>query len=350
MRGQPPIVWDRAEGCSVFDAYGNQWLDFSSGVLITNAGHGHPRIAEAIRRQVEKPLLTTYCFPNRPRIELVEKLASLAPRPGYKAFLLSTGGEGTECALKLMRTFGLRRGGIEKSVIVSFADAFHGRTMGAQQLGGTPAGKAWIKNLDAEIVHVPFPDGFRCVDTGFGLFEATLAQQKIEPRNVAGVIAETYQGAGPNFMPKAYAQALRQWCDRQDALLCFDEVQAGFGRCGTLWGFELYGVIPDLFCLGKGISSSLPISAVIGRQDVMDLYGPNEMTSTHSGNAVCCAAALASIETIFEEKLIENAARLGPVLKQELAAIKEKFPMSSDLRRPKGLVGGLLVVKPGTRA
>ena len=135
MRGQPPIVWDRAEGCSVFDAYGNQWLDFSSGVLITNAGHGHPRIVEAIRRQIDKPLLTTYCFPNKPRIELVQKLASIAPKPDYKVFLLSTGGEGTECALKLMRTYGLRRGGNKKSVIVSFVDAFHGRTMGAQQIG-----------------------------------------------------------------------------------------------------------------------------------------------------------------------------------------------------------------------
>src|SRR5208283_4490814 len=153
MRGQPPIVWDRAEGCSVFDAFGNQWLDFSSGVLITNAGHGHPRIAAAIRRQIDKPLLTTYCFPNQPRIELVEKLASIAPRPGYKVFLLSTGGEGTECALKLMRTFGQRKCGIKKSVIVSFVDGFHGRTMGAQQMGGTPAGRGWIKNLDPEIVH-----------------------------------------------------------------------------------------------------------------------------------------------------------------------------------------------------
>ncbi len=163
------------------------------------------------------------------------------------------------------------------------------------------------------------------------------------------MIAETYQGVGPNFMPKAYAQALRQWCDRHDAILCFDEVQAGFGRCGTLWGFELYGIVPDLFCLGKGISSSLPISAVVGRPDVMDLYGPNEMTSTHSGNPICCAAALASIETIFAEKLIENAARLGPVLKRELAAIQREFPRVVGFAPAEGLVGGLLVVKPGTK-
>lgn len=349
MRGQPPIVWDRAEGHSVYDAYGNQWLDFSSGVLITNAGHGHPKIIEAIRREIDKPLLTTYCFPNMPRIQLVQKLVSIAPKPDYKVFLLSTGGEGTECALKLMRTYGLRHGGPDKSIIVSFDDAFHGRTMGAQQMGGSPAGKAWVKNLDPEIVQVPFPDGFRCEDTRFDLFEKTLAQRDISPRHVTGVIAETYQGAGPNFMPKAYAQALRQWCDRHGALLCFDEVQAGFGRCGTQWGFELYEVVPDLFCLGKGISSSLPISAVIGRPDVMDLYGPNEMTSTHSGNAVCCAAALANIEAILSEKLIENAARLGAVLKQELSAIKAAFPRVVGFAPSEGLVGGLLVVKPGTK-
>ncbi|MGW8258180.1 MAG: aspartate aminotransferase family protein [Thermoguttaceae bacterium] len=349
MRGQPPIIWDRAQGCSVFDAYGNQWLDFSSGVLIANAGHGHPRIAAAIRRQIDKPLLTTYCFPNKPRIELVQKLVALAPKPDYKVFLLSTGGEGTECALKLMRTSGMRRSGGSKSVIVSFNDAFHGRTMGAQQMGGAPSGKAWIKNLDPEIVHVPFPDGFRCADTSFDLFEATLAKLKVNPQNVAGVISETYQGAGPNFMPKAYAQALRKWCDRHGALLCFDEVQAGFGRCGKLWGFNLYDVVPDLFCLGKGISSSLPISAVVGRSEVMDLYGPNEMTSTHSANPICCAAALANIEAILSEKLIENAARLGPVLQGELASIKDEFPGVVGFAPAEGLVGGVLVIKPGTK-
>ena len=349
MRGQPPIIWDRAEGCGVFDAYGNQWLDFSSGVLVTNAGHGHPNIVAAIRKQIDRPLLTTYCFPNQPRIDLVQKLASLAPKHNYKVFLLSTGGETTECALKLMRTYGQSRAGAKKTVIVSFGDAFHGRPMGAQQLGGSPAGKAWIKNLDPEIVHIPFPDGFRCEDTGFALFEKTLAEQNIDPSHVAGVISETYQGVGPNFMPKPYAQALRQWCDRNDALLCFDEVQAGFGRCGTLWGFELYGVVPDLFCLGKGVSSSLPISAVIGRPDVMDLYGPNEMTSTHSGNPVCCAAALANVETILSEKLIQNAARLGPLLKQKLTELKDEFPRVIGFAPSEGLVGGLLMVHPGTK-
>jgi len=349
MRGQAPLIWDRAEGINVYDAYGNMWLDFSSGVLITNAGHGHQKIADAIIEQAQKPLLTTYCFANKPRIELVQKLVALAPPGLSKVFLLSTGAESTECTLKLMRTYGRKQGGDDKSIIVSYLDSFHGRSLGAQQMGGAAAGKAWIKNLDPEIVHVPFPDGFRCEDISFELFKKTLAELNVNPDHVAGVISETYQGAGPNFMPAEYAKDLRQWCDKHGALLCFDEVQAGFGRCGIMWGFELYDVVPDLFCMGKGISSSLPISGVIGRQEVMDIYGPNEMTSTHSGNPVCCGAALANIKVIEEENLIENAAKVGSILQQELQAIRQDFSDIIGSAPGVGLVAGLLMVKKGTK-
>lgn len=349
MRGQPPVIWDRAEGVNVYDAYGNMWLDFSSGVLVTNAGHGSKKIADAIISQASKPLLTTYCFGNQPRLKLVQKLVWLAPQQLNKVFVLSTGAETTECALKLMRTYGRKMSTDDKSIIVSFENAFHGRTLGAQQMGGSVGGKAWIKNLDPEIVHVPFPDGFLCEDTGFELFEKTLARLGVEPDNVAGVISETYQGVGPNFMPKKYAKDLRKWCDKYGALLCFDEVQAGFGRCGTMWGFELYDVLPDLFCIGKGLSSSLPISAVIGKEKVMDLFGPNEMTSTHSGNPICCAAALASIEVIEQEKLVENAAKVGRVLQEHLQPIKSEFSETIGFAPGAGLVAGLLMVKKGSK-
>lgn len=348
MRGQPPIIWHRSKGINVFDAYGNMWLDFSSGVLITNAGHSAKRIVDAIVKQATESLLTSYCFPNEPRIKLVQRLVSLAPKGLNKVFLLSTGSEGIECALKLMRTYG-RKINNDKSIIVGFNDAFHGRTLGAQQMGGVPGGKAWIKNLDPEIVQVPFPNGFRCEDTSFELFEKSLARLGVKADNVAGVISETYQGGGPYFMPKQYARNLRAWCNKHGALLCLDEVQAAFGRCGKQWGFELYGIVPDLFCLGKGISSSLPISAVIGKQKVLDLYGPNEMTSTHSGNAVCCAAALSSIETIEKERLIQNAAKVGKVLQAELQAIMQEFSDVIGFAPGAGLVGGLQAVKKGTK-
>lgn len=349
MRGQAPLVWDRAERFSVYDANGNMWLDFSSGVLIANAGHGRKEIAQAIMDQVSKPLLTTYCFPNDPRVKLSQKLASLAPEGLDKVFLLSTGSEGTECALKLMRTYGQKLGGPDKAVIVSFDRSFHGRTMGSQQMGGSPQGKAWIKNLDPEIVQVPFPDGFFTEDTSFELFEKSLADKGIEPDRVAGVISETYQGGGADLMPMEYAQALRRWCDEHDALLCCDEVQAGFGRCGSLWGFQLYDIVPDLFCCGKGISSSLPISAVIGKPKVLDLYGPNEMTSTHSGNPLCCAAALANVELILAEGLVENSAKVGAAMHEALAGICRDFPAVVPVCHGAGLVAGLHIVKPNTR-
>ena len=345
MTGQPPVLWDHGEGASVFDQWGNQWIDWSSGVLITNAGHNHPKIRRAIIEQAEKGLLTSYCFPNEPRARLAELLVELTPPSLDKAFILTTGSETVECCLKLMRTYGLQKGGKKKITIVSFENAFHGRTLGAQMLGGIAKLKEWIVNLDPNIVQVPFPDGFRTTDTSFSLFEKKLAEQGVDPADVAGVILESYQGGGAGFAPAEYIKALRQWCDKHGALLTFDEVQAGFGRTGTLFGFEHYGVIPDMICLGKGISSCLPVSAVVGRDEVMNLYGPNEMTSTHTGNPICAAAAAANIRVITEEGLVENAARMGELLHDSLHGLQNKYDSVIGSVQGKGLVAGVHMVK-----
>jgi 4-aminobutyrate aminotransferase-like enzyme len=348
MQGQPPVVWDRAEGFQVYDAWGNQWIDWSSGVLIANAGHGRREIAEAIARQASAKLLTNYCFPSEIRSRLVEKLAGLLPEPLKKIFLLTTGSETVECAIKLCRSYGLKAGGRGKHVIVSYDKAFHGRTLGSQQAGGIPALKDWIVNLDPGFVQVPFPDGFRTTDNSFEAFERALREQHVEPRNVAGVILETYQGGSAAFAPTAYMQQLRQWCTSHQALLVCDEVQAGFGRTGALWGFEHYGIVPDLALFGKGMSSSLPISAVASRPDVMDLHPAGSMTSTHSGNPVCCAAALASIELVVNENLAENARRLGAILHERLCALQSGFPQIGTVAG-KGLVAGVACVKDETK-
>ncbi len=348
MRGQPPVVWDRAEGFQVYDRWGNQWIDWSSGVLIANAGHGRREIAEAIAAQASARLLTTYCFPSEVRERLLEKLAAVLPEPLKKIFLLTTGSETVECAIKLCRSHGVKTGGREKHVIVSYDNAFHGRTLGSQQAGGIPALKEWIVNLDPGFVQVPFPDGFRSTENSFEGFERALSERKVEPRNVAGVILETYQGGSAAFAPVHYMQALRQWCASHKALLVCDEVQAGFGRTGTLWGFEHYGIVPDLALFGKGMSSSLPIAAVAGRADVMDLYAPGTMTSTHTGNPVCCAAALASLELILREKLAENSARLGAVLHDRLHALDCRHPQIGRTDG-KGLVAGVACVLPGRK-
>ncbi|MEW5974569.1 MAG: aspartate aminotransferase family protein [Acidobacteriota bacterium] len=349
MSGQPPVIWDRAEGVNVFDRWGNMWLDWSSGVLITNAGHGRREIVEAIKRQAEVPLLTNYCFPSEIRSQLVEKLAEVSPEPLKKVFLLTTGSETVECAIKLARTHGIRRSGRQKIGIVSFEKAFHGRTLGAQMVGGIPSLKEWIVNLDPAMVQVPFPDGFRTEDVSFGLFERSLQQRGMKPDQVAGVILETYQGGGASLAPKEYIQELRRWCDTHGVLLIFDEVQAGFGRTGKFFGFEHYEVVPDLACFGKGISSSLPISAVIGRSEVMDLYAPGTMTSTHTGNPVCVAAALANLEIILKEKLVENARRIGGILHCKLAGLKNKYPSYIGAHHGMGLVAGLHMTRKNSR-
>ena len=346
MRGQPPIVWDRAEGFQVSDAWGNQWIDWSSGVLISNAGHGRPEIADAIANQARAHLLTSFSFANEPRARLVERLVSILPEPLKKVFLYSIGSEAVECALKMARTWGVKTGGRSKHVIVSFDKAFHGRTLGAQMAGGIPELKQWIVNLDPGFVQVPFPDGFRTHDSSFDVFERSLREKGIEPANVAGVILETYQGGSSAFAPVQYMKALRQWCTGHKALLICDEIQAGFGRTGTLWGFEQYGIVPDLAVFGKGISGSLPVSAVAGRPEVLDQYPPLSMTSSHAGNPVCCAAALASVDLIVNERLADRARDTGALMHKRLNAIAARYPQIGCVAG-KGLVAGLACVRPG---
>lgn len=346
MQGQPPVVWDRAEGFQVYDAWGNKWLDWSSGVLITNAGHGRREIIEAISAQAHHGLLTNYCFPSAVRAALAERLVSLLPPPLAKVFILTTGSETVEFAIKISRMHGQHVGGRSKNVIVSFEKAFHGRTLGSQQAGGIPALKEWIGNLDPGFVQVPFPDGFWTPDTSFDHFERSLADQGVSPNQVCGVIMETYQGGTAAFAPVEYVKTLRDWCTGHQALLAFDEVQAGFGRTGRFWGFEHYGVVPDLTTWGKGISSSLPISAIAGRADLMDLPGPGSASSTHTGNPVCCAAALANIDVLLKEDLAAQAARLEGVLHAGLRAIQQEFPQAGFLAG-KGLVAGLACIQPG---
>jgi len=350
MRGMPPIVWDRAEDYYIWDKYGNQWIDWSSGVLVTNAGHGVKEVREAVIAQVQSGLLHNYVFPSEERAELTELLASLAPEGLKKIFLLTTGSEATECAIKLSRSHGIKVGGRGKIGIIGFERGFHGRTLGSQQAGGMAGQKNWIVNEDPAIITVPFPDGYWQQDVSFDAFLQAIAARGLKAENIAGVMMETYQGVGPDFAPVEYVKKLAQWCKDHQIVLTFDEVQAGFGRTGKFWAFEHYdGVTPDLICCGKGISSSLPLSAVIGRVEIMDQFGPGSMTSTHTGNPVCCAAAMAAIRKILNEKMTENAAALEKPLLEALKKIQAKHPQVIGHVTAKGLVGGMQTVKAGTK-
>ena len=348
MGGQPPVIWHHGQGVSVFDPYGNKWLDFSSGVLVTACGHGRAEIVQAIQATAGQGLCHAYCFPTEIRGKLIEKLTAMLPPPLSRVFLLTTGSEAVECCIKLARTQGLQIGGKKKSILVTFENAFHGRTLGSQLAGGSAALKSWIGDLDPRFVQVPYPDGFRQTDVSFDVFEASLAAQGVDADEVCGVMSETYQGGNAALMPAAYAQALRAWCDAHQAVLIFDDIQAGFGRTGAPFGFSHFGIVPDLAACGKGISGGMPLSAVIGTDELMRLYGPGEMTSTHSANPICAAAALANLEVIEKEKLIENAAQLGPVLADGAKRIQQASGGRIGHFASIGLVACVQFTKPGT--
>ncbi len=350
MAGQPPVVWHKAEGATVSDRWGNRWIDWSSGVLITNAGHGHPAIREAIREELDRPLLATYVFPHEGRATLVRMLSELSPDPkAYLAFLLSTGSEATENCIKLSKTYALEKHGPAKKYFVSFNNAFHGRTMGAQLAGGMGRLKTWMGACDPSFVQVPFPDGYKTEDVSFDLFLKTLKEKGISPSEIAGVMTESYQGVGPDFLPVEYAKKLESFCREHDIVLTMDEVQSGFGRTGKMFCYQHYGITPDLIACGKGISSSLALAAVIGRTDIMSLYPPGSMTSTHSASPLAVAAAIANLKVIKDEGLVERAARIGEWFIPELRRIQGLYPSVLGCCQGKGMVAGIQAVKAGTR-
>lgn len=348
VQGQPPLIWDRAEGFQVYDLYGNKWLDWSSGVLVANVGHAPQEMRDRIIELTEKGQLFSYCFPAENRIRLAKKLVELTPAKLNKAYLLSTGSETTECAIKLSRAHGISKHGRKKVGIVSFHSAFHGRTMGAQQAGGSPEAKAWIGNLDPGFLQVPFPDGYLCQDTSFEVFLRSLKEQKVTPEDIAGVIIEPYQGGIVSLADSNYMKRLRAWCDAHDVILTIDEVQSGFGRTGKLFAFEHFGIEPDLLCLGKAISGSLPLAALVGRSDLLDQFPPGSMTSTWGGHSLACGAALVGLDILLEQDLVSNSARLGAYCCDRFLQLKARYSENIGAVHGAGLVWGIHIIDTET--
>ena len=361
MSGQPLVVWDHAEGYNVYDKYGNKWIDFSSGVMMANVGHGNPEVQAAVREVLEKPLMCTYLFPSEERMRAAAAITSVSPIPDSKAFMLSSGTEAVEVALKLARTYALEKYGPEKNVIISFNGAFHGRTLGSQLLGGMPSLKTWIKNLDPDIILADFPNGylFDWADPAHPDFDEEemfkksildcLEKYNVKPENVAGILTESYQGIFCCPIPVSYAKRLREFCDKYDIVLFMDEIQTGFCRTGKMFAFEHYGILPDLFTCGKGISGSLPMSAVVGRAELLDLYPANTMTSTHSGSPLASAATAASLKYMVEHKLDEVSTTKGQIMAAFLKQLKAKYPKRIGYVGGMGMAQACTFVKDGTK-
>ena len=357
LSGMPPVVWDRANGFLVQDPYGNQWIDLTSGIVMANAGHGHLKITAAIREMCERPLLGTYVFPQQKRLPLLEKLVALSPISDSKAILFSAGTEATECAMMLMRRHGTRIHS-DKVGIVSFAAGYHGRTLAAGLASGTPGPADWVERHQVNHYQIPFPFGpewpwgdVRDDPTGemaFGHCLESLTQQGITPDRIAGFIGEPVPGWTTWPMPKGFANALVQWAHKHEILVCFDEIQSGCGRTGRFLSMEHVGVVPDLFTLGKGLSSSLPVSAVVGKKSILDDPEAGDMSSTHGGNPVCAAAALACLEVLEEENLIDAATNTGALALESLREMEREFPSRIRSVHGPGLFISIHVKQPKT--
>ncbi len=335
-----PVHAARARNAELWDVEGKRYIDFAGGIGVLNTGHRHPKVMAAVAAQLEH--FTHSCFqvaPYESYIALAERLNALAPFPGpAKTIFLSTGAEALENAIKIARAHTGRPG------IIAFSGGFHGRTMMTLAMTGKVAPyKRKFGPMPGGVWHVPYPHA----PHGVGLEDtlraiATLFKADIEPREVAAFVIEPVQGEG-GFIP-APAElfvALRRLCDEHGILLIDDEVQAGFARTGRMWGIEHSGVAPDLVTSAKSLGGGFPLSAVIGRAEVMDAAEPGGLGGTYAGSPVACAAAHAVLDVIAEEGLIARANLLGARIRaavERAAARNDVVPLAA-LRGPGAMIG-----------
>jgi putrescine aminotransferase len=322
-------VETKAEGCYVEDPTGERYLDCAGGYGVFSLGHRHPRIIAAVKDQLDKIPLSAKVFFNRLMADLAEKLAEITPGRLKYTFLCNSGAEAVEGAIKLAR---LRTG---KSKIVAAQNAFHGKTMGALSATGRDILKTPFSPMLPDIVHVPFGDIAALTD--------------MVDENTAAVIMEPIQGEGGIMVaPDGYMKAVRQICDKTGALFIADEVQTGLGRTGKMFAVQHWDVEPDIMCLAKALGGGvMPIGAFIGTPEVWEAFKENPIihTTTFGGNELACRAGIETIAVLKEENLIENAVKMGSLLKSGLEDIMRKFPQIVAEVRGLGLMIGVELVE-----
>ena len=350
MQGQMPLVWNHAEGHSVYDLIGNKWIDFTSTIFVSNVGHSNKNIINSVKTMLNKPLIHSYAYANKLRAEYQKKLIEFAGKGFEKAFLLSSGTESTEAALKLMRLYS-KSSGKKKPGVVCFENNWHGRTLGSQMMSGNQIQKEWVGYHDPNIYHLPFPYPWNMNKlTGKEFFIKSL--EILDKKNVnlstdiCGFMLETFQGWGAIFYPKDFVEAVREIADQNNILIAFDEMQSGFGRTGRKFGYEHYNVDADILCCGKGIASGFPLSAVIGKKEIMDLPDIGSMSSTHSANPIVCAAGLATLHELENLDLINETYRKSKILFDRLNKMKKTYSDRISWVFGKGLIAAILFKKP----
>lgn len=330
-----PIEAERAEGSYIYATDGRQYLDFTCGIGVTNTGHCHPKVVEAIRQQAGLFLhAQANIVVHQPMLQLIDELRKIVP-PSIDGFFFSnSGAEAVEGAVKLARA------ATGRHAVIVFTGSFHGRTGQTMALTTSKTGyKGAAQLLPAGVYVTPYPYAYK-----LGLSEEKASQlaldaldelliSQIAPHDVAAILIEPVLGEGGYVVPPAsFLKALRELCDRHGILLIFDEVQSGFGRTGKWFALEHFGVVPDIMTVAKGIASGMPLSGVFSRIDLMKKWPTGSHGGTYGGNAVAMAAGVATVRAMREEKMLENANARGSQLQTGLRKLQEEYPQIGDVR------------------
>ncbi len=339
-----PVVLDRAQGAEVWDVDGRRYLDCVGGIGVLNVGHNHPRVVRAVREQLERISHAAFqvaAYP--PYLELAGRLNALIGE-GYKSVLLTTGAEAVENAVKIARAY------TNRSAIVAFRGGFHGRTLlGMTLTGMTSPYQQNFGPFAPDIFHVPYPNPFRGVTAEISLQALEeLFLTQVAPQRVAAILIEPVQGDG-GFLPAppAFLRSLRDIARRHGIVLVADEIQTGFGRTGTMFAFQHAGIQPDLVTLAKSLAGGLPLSAVVGRAEVMDAPAPGGLGGTYGGNALACAAALAVLDAFEQDGLLDQAEQLGAALRQGLHELQQRYPAVVGEVRGLGFMQAIELISEG---
>jgi 4-aminobutyrate aminotransferase / (S)-3-amino-2-methylpropionate transaminase / 5-aminovalerate transaminase len=338
-----PIVADHAKGAELWDVAGRRYIDFAGGIGVLNVGHGHPHVMEAVKAQLDRVTHTSFqVVMYESYLRLAERLCEVSPIEGEKkAIFFSTGAEAVENAVKIARAH------TGRPAVISFQGGFHGRTLLALSLTGSVVPyKQNFGPYATEIYQVPFPYEYRGWSTEKALGSLNdLFESSVAPDRVAAVIIEPVLGEG-GFVPapKAFLQELRALTQRQGILLIADEIQTGFGRTGKFFAIEHSDISPDLVTVAKSLAAGFPLSGVVGRAEVMDAPGPGGLGGTYGGNPVACAAGLAVMDVMRDERLPERAARIGSVVEERMRSWASEFELVGDVR-VMGAMAGLELVR-----
>ncbi|MBL8089526.1 MAG: aminotransferase class III-fold pyridoxal phosphate-dependent enzyme [Anaerolineales bacterium] len=346
------FVAERAEGSYIYTDDGKKLLDFTSGIGVTNTGHCHPKVVEAIREQAGLFLHAQInIVVHKPMLQLIEELRKVLPAPIDSFYFANSGAEALENAVKIAKIATGRQN------VIVFNGSFHGRTHAAMALTTSKTiYRSGFAPLPAGIYVSPFPYAFNmkmseeeasqyCLEQ----LEYLLASQT-SPKETAAILIETVLGEGGYIAPpKSFMKGLREICDKHGIMLILDEVQSGFGRTGKWFAFEHYDILPDIMTVAKGIASGMPLSGVFSRTDIMKKLEVGSVGGTYGGNAIACAAGAATIHAMREEKMIENAADKGIQLMTGLRKLQEEYPQIGDVRG-KGLMVGTEFIVDGKQA